>query len=192
MILPEGPLYRAEGRHVTIECEVQGTQPSQEQSFEWSVTLQEKPSWAVQIISTHDPDYTYAMYGQRVESGEIYVERITSKSVRLHITNLRKSDEGEYKCQTPNMEEIYWGSYNAITKLTGRLPLLSVQLSGHTAQDGITVRPHWEYYSTGQAVPVERKTDSILQYFPQSECYLQVSSMKQSVTFYYKTYQYVE
>lgn len=118
VILPEGPLYRAEGRHVTIECEVQGTQPSQEQSFEWSVTLQEKPSWAVQIISTHDPDYTYAMYGQRVESGEIYVERITSKSVRLHITNLRKSDEGEYKCQTPNMEEIYWGSYNAITKLT--------------------------------------------------------------------------
>ncbi|XP_078264832.1 immunoglobulin superfamily member 3-like [Rhinoraja longicauda] len=118
VILPEGPLYRAEGRHVTMQCEVRGTQLSQEQSFEWSVALLEKPTWDVQIISSHDPGYTYAVYSQRVASGEIYVERITNISVRLHITNLRKSDTGKYACHTPNMEDIYWGSYNAFTKLT--------------------------------------------------------------------------
>ncbi|XP_062906800.1 immunoglobulin superfamily member 3-like [Mobula hypostoma] len=116
--LQEGPLIRAEGRHITIQCTVSGTQQSQEQNFEWSITLPNKPKFQIQIISTQDSDYTYALYKDRVAAKEIYVERIGSDSVQLHITNLQKTDEGQYECYTPNTDSIYWGTYSAFVNLT--------------------------------------------------------------------------
>ncbi|XP_051871289.1 immunoglobulin superfamily member 3 [Pristis pectinata] len=116
--LQEGPLIRTEGRHITIQCDVSRTQKSREQNFEWLITRPDRPTFQVQIISTQDSGYSYAMYKRRVETREIYIERINNDSVRLHITNLQKSDEGEYECYTPNTESIYWGTYNAFMNLT--------------------------------------------------------------------------
>ncbi|XP_067896829.1 immunoglobulin superfamily member 3-like [Heterodontus francisci] len=116
--LQEGPLVRAEGRHVTIQCDVSGYQLSLVQNFEWSIFYLDKPERKIQIISTRDDGFPYAVYGARVRNNEIYIERIKGDSVLLHITNLQKSDEGEYECYTPNTDSAYWGSYNALMNLT--------------------------------------------------------------------------
>ncbi|XP_059824338.1 immunoglobulin superfamily member 3-like [Hypanus sabinus] len=116
--LQEGPLIRAEGHHITIQCNVSGMQRSQEQNFEWSITLPNRPKFQIQIISTQDPDFPYAMYKDRVVAKEIYVEKIGIDSAQLHITNLQKTDEGEYMCYTPNTDSIYWGTYSALMNLT--------------------------------------------------------------------------
>ncbi|XP_067849043.1 immunoglobulin superfamily member 3-like [Heptranchias perlo] len=116
--LQEGPLVRAEGRHITIQCDVSGYQQSPEQNFEWSISRPDKPDLKIQIISTKDPNFSYAIYGKRVMNKEIYIERIKGDSVLLHITNLQKSDEGVYECFTPNTDSVYWGSYSAVMNLT--------------------------------------------------------------------------
>ncbi|XP_067849045.1 immunoglobulin superfamily member 3-like [Heptranchias perlo] len=114
----EGPLIRAEGYHITIWCNVSGYSSSMQQNFEWSIYLPSAPERQIQIVSTNDPDYPYAVYGSRVRNKEVYVERIDGDSALLHITNLQLGDTGEYECHTPNTESTYWGSYNAKGNLT--------------------------------------------------------------------------
>lgn len=114
----EGPLFRTEGSHITLWCRVSGYQGSPEQNFHWSVYLPSAPDREVQIISTADVSFPYAIYTQRVRSREIYVERITGDHVLLHITNLQDRDAGEYECHTPNTDERYFGSYSAKMNLT--------------------------------------------------------------------------
>uniref|UniRef100_G1NZK2 Immunoglobulin superfamily member 3 n=1 Tax=Myotis lucifugus TaxID=59463 RepID=G1NZK2_MYOLU len=109
----EGPLYRAEGSHITIWCNVSGYQGSSEQNFQWSIYLPSAPEREVQIVSTVDSSFPYAIYTQRVRSGKIYVERIQGNSALLHITDLQARDAGEYECFTPNTDERYFGSYSA-------------------------------------------------------------------------------
>ncbi|XP_041067852.1 immunoglobulin superfamily member 3-like [Carcharodon carcharias] len=116
--LQEGPLVRAEGHHITIQCTVSGEKESSEQNFEWSIFRPAEPTLKIQIISTVTSDFFYAIYGERVRNNEIYIERVTASSVMLHITKLQKSDEGEYECYTPNTASIYWGSYNGKMNLT--------------------------------------------------------------------------
>uniref|UniRef100_UPI00398F5D64 immunoglobulin superfamily member 3-like n=1 Tax=Pristiophorus japonicus TaxID=55135 RepID=UPI00398F5D64 len=116
--LQEGPLVRAEGRHITIQCDVSGYQQSPEQNFEWFISHPEKPTMKIQIISTIDPNFPYAVYEKRVRNNEIYIERIKGDSVLLHIANLQRSDGGEYECYTPSTDSAYWGSYNALMNLT--------------------------------------------------------------------------
>ncbi|XP_043927468.1 immunoglobulin superfamily member 3 [Protopterus annectens] len=113
-----GPLYRVQGSHITILCNVSGYQGPSEQNFQWSVYFPSAPTREVQIISTSDPAFPYAIYGQRVRDKEIYIERLTGDSVRLHITNLQKTEEGEYECHTPNTDVQYHGSYSAKMNLT--------------------------------------------------------------------------
>ncbi|XP_078415782.1 immunoglobulin superfamily member 3 [Cetorhinus maximus] len=114
----EGPLVRAEGYHITIWCNVSGYLASTQQNFEWSIYLPSAPERQIQIVSTNDPDYPYAVYGDRVRNKEVYIERIDGDSALLHITNLQLGDTGEYECHTPNTESTYWGSYNAKGNLT--------------------------------------------------------------------------
>ncbi|XP_072441318.1 immunoglobulin superfamily member 3 [Chiloscyllium punctatum] len=114
----EGPLIRAEGYHVTIWCNVSGYAGSTQQNFEWSIYLPSAPERQIQIVSTNDPGYPYAVYAERVQNNEVYVERIDGDSALLHITNLQLRDTGEYECHTPNTEATYWGSYNAKGNLT--------------------------------------------------------------------------
>ncbi|XP_068766247.1 immunoglobulin superfamily member 3 isoform X3 [Struthio camelus] len=109
----EGPLYRTEGSHVTLWCRVSGYQGPAEQNFQWSIYLPSAPEREVQIVSTADPSFPYAIYTQRVRSREIYVERLQGDAARLHITELQDRDAGEYECHTPTTDERYFGSYSA-------------------------------------------------------------------------------
>ncbi|XP_040422995.1 immunoglobulin superfamily member 3 isoform X2 [Cygnus olor] len=109
----EGPLYRTEGSHVTLWCKVSGYQGPAEQNFQWSIYLPSAPEREVQIVSTADPSFPYAIYTQRVHSREIYVERVQGDAVLLHIKELQDRDAGEYECHTPNTDERYFGSYSA-------------------------------------------------------------------------------
>ncbi|XP_014802744.1 PREDICTED: immunoglobulin superfamily member 3 isoform X2 [Calidris pugnax] len=109
----EGPLYRTEGSHVTLWCKVSGYQGPSEQNFQWSIYVPSAPEREVQIVSTVDPSFPYAIYTQRVHSRGIYVERVQGDAVLLHITDLQDRDAGEYECHTPNTDERYFGSYSA-------------------------------------------------------------------------------
>lgn len=120
----EGPLYRTEGSHITIWCNVSGYQGPSEQNFQWSIYLPSAPEREVQIISTVDSSFPYAIYTQRVRSGKIYVERVQGHSALLHITDLQARDAGEYECHTPNTDERYFGSYSAKMNLVGKETLL--------------------------------------------------------------------
>ncbi|KAL9866820.1 immunoglobulin superfamily member 2 isoform 1-T1 [Geothlypis trichas] len=114
----EGPLYRVRGSHVTLWCKVSGYQGPAEQNFQWSIYLPSAPEREVQIVSTVDPSFPYAIYTQRVRGRGIFVERLQGDAVLLHITELQERDAGQYECHTPNTDERYFGSYSAKTNLT--------------------------------------------------------------------------
>lgn len=114
-----GPLIRTEGSHMTIWCNVTGYKEGTEQDFEWSMYLPSAPDREIRIISTAQPNYAYALYAQRVNSKEIYVERLSRDSAVLHITKLLAMDQGLFECYTPNTDGRYLGSYSARTNVTG-------------------------------------------------------------------------
>lgn len=114
-----GPLIRTEGSHVTIWCNVTGYKEGTEQDFEWSMYLPSVPDREIRIISTAQPNYAYALYAQRVNSKEIYVERLSRDSAVLHVTKLLAMDQGVFECYTPNTDGRYLGSYSGRTNLTG-------------------------------------------------------------------------
>ncbi|XP_036624077.1 immunoglobulin superfamily member 2 [Trichosurus vulpecula] len=128
----KGPLYRAEGYPVSIACNVTGHQGLAEQTFQWSIYKPDKPDREVQIISTKDPDFTYAFYTLRVQRRDIYVERIQGNSVLLHISKLQTQDAGEYECHTLNTDGKYFGSYSDKVILTVIPDTLSVTMSPQT------------------------------------------------------------
>lgn len=116
-----GPLIRTEGSHVTIWCNVSGYKEGMEQDFEWSMYLPSAPDREIRIVSTAQPNYAYALYAQRVNNREIYVERLNQDSAMLHITKVLAKDQGLYECYTPNTDGRYLGSYSARTNLTSKL-----------------------------------------------------------------------
>lgn len=123
--IQEGPLYRTEGYPVSISCNVSGHRGPSTQDFQWSIYLPSAPTQEVQIISTKDAGFSYTMYTRRVQSKEIYVERLRGNSVLLRFSKLQMKDTGEYECYTPNTDGKYFGSYSAKTYLTGELLLPS-------------------------------------------------------------------
>ncbi|NWQ88071.1 IGSF2 protein, partial [Burhinus bistriatus] len=125
----KGPLYRTEGSHVTLWCKVSGYQGPAEQNFQWSIYRPSAPEREVQIISTIDPSFPYAIYTQRVHSQGIYVERVQGDAVLLHITKLQEQDAGVYECHTPNTDERYFGSYSAKTNLSVIADTLSASMA---------------------------------------------------------------
>lgn len=125
-----GPLIRTEGSHVTIWCNVTGYKEGVEQDFEWSMYLPTAADREIRIVSTAEPSYAYAVYAQRVNSKEIYVERLSGDSAVLHITKVQAKDQGLFECYTPNTDGRYLGSYSARTNLTGET--LSADTHTHT------------------------------------------------------------
>lgn len=119
-----GALIRTEGSHITIWCNVTGYKEGVEQDFEWSMYLYNAPDREIRIVSTSQQNYAYALYSQRVNNKEIYVERLSGDSGLLHITKLRVTDQGMFECYTPNTDSSYLGSYSARTNLTGESGLL--------------------------------------------------------------------
>lgn len=114
-----GPLVRTEGSHVTIWCNVTGYKDGVKQDFDWSMYLPSVPEREIRIVSTAQSDYAYAVYAQRVNSKEIFVERLSDDSAVLHITKVQARDQGVFECYTPNTDGRYLGSYSARTNLTG-------------------------------------------------------------------------
>ncbi|KFQ99700.1 Immunoglobulin superfamily member 2, partial [Nipponia nippon] len=137
----KGPLYRVTGSHVTLWCKVSGYQGPAEQNFQWSIYLPLAPDREVQIVSTIDPSFPYAVYAQRVHSRGIYVERVQGDAVLLHITDLQDRDAGEYECHTPSTDERYFGSYSAKTNLLVIADTLSASMAPQvlTRAEGDTV-----------------------------------------------------
>ncbi|NWS97251.1 IGSF2 protein, partial [Mionectes macconnelli] len=125
----QGPLYRMEGSHITLWCKVSGYQGPAEQNFQWSIYLPSAPEREVQIVSTVDPSFPYAIYTQRVRGRGIFVERLQGDAVLLHITELQDRDAGEYECHTPNTDERYFGSYSAKTNLSVIADTLSASMA---------------------------------------------------------------
>uniref|UniRef100_A0A8B9F7X1 Ig-like domain-containing protein n=1 Tax=Amazona collaria TaxID=241587 RepID=A0A8B9F7X1_9PSIT len=79
----------------------------------WSIYLPSAPEREVQIVSTVDPSFPYAIY---IPAG---LEQAQRDALLLHITNLQDRDGGEYECHTPNTDERYFGSYSAKMNLPG-------------------------------------------------------------------------
>ncbi|XP_042282570.1 immunoglobulin superfamily member 3-like isoform X1 [Thunnus maccoyii] len=127
-----GPLIRTEGSHVTIWCNVTGYKEGVEQDFEWSMYLASAPDREIRIVSTAQPNYAYAVYAQRVNSKEIYVERLSRDSAVLHITKVQAKDQGLFECYTPNTDGRYLGSYSARTNLTVIADSLTVTAPAQT------------------------------------------------------------
>ncbi|XP_014738268.1 PREDICTED: immunoglobulin superfamily member 2-like [Sturnus vulgaris] len=114
----QGPLYRTEGSHITLWCKVSGYQGPAEQNFQWSIYLPSAPEREVQIVSTVDPSFPYAIYTQRVRGRGIFVERLQGDAVLLHIAELQERDAGQYECHTPNTDAKFLGTYSAKTNLS--------------------------------------------------------------------------
>ncbi|KAI5106979.1 immunoglobulin superfamily member 3 precursor, partial [Silurus meridionalis] len=127
-----GPLVRTEGSHVTIWCNVTGYREGVEQDFEWSMYLDTAPDREIRIVSTAQANYAYAVYAQRVNAKEIYVERLSGDSALLHITKLQAKDQGIFECYTPNTDGQYLGTYSARTNLTVIPDTLSVTSATQT------------------------------------------------------------
>ncbi|XP_030643447.1 immunoglobulin superfamily member 3 [Chanos chanos] len=127
-----GPLIRTEGSHVTIWCNVTGYKEGMQQDFEWSMYLHTAPDREIRIVSSAQPNYAYAVYAQRVNNKEIYIERMSGDSSLLHITKLQAKDEGMFECYTPNTDGAYLGSYSARTNLTVIPDTLSVTAPAQT------------------------------------------------------------
>ncbi|KAG7331323.1 hypothetical protein KOW79_005292 [Hemibagrus wyckioides] len=121
-----GPLVRTEGSHATIWCNVTGYREGVEQDFEWSMYLDTAPDREIRIVSTAEANYAYAVYAQRVNAKEIYVQRLSGDSALLHITKLQAKDQGVFECYTPNTDGHYLGTYSARTNLTVIPDTLSV------------------------------------------------------------------
>ncbi|KAM7407333.1 hypothetical protein PAMA_003180 [Pampus argenteus] len=127
-----GPLVRTEGSHVTIWCNVTGYKDGVEQDFEWSMYLPSVPDREIRIMSTAQSNYAYAVYAHRVNSKEIYVERLSRDSAVLHITKVQAKDQGLFECYTPNTDGQYLGSYSARTNLTVIADSLTVTAPAQT------------------------------------------------------------
>ncbi|XP_051998870.1 immunoglobulin superfamily member 3-like [Xyrauchen texanus] len=127
-----GPLIRTEGSHITIWCNVTGYKEGVEQDFEWSMYFYTAPDREIRIMSTSQDNYAYALFAQRVNSKEIYIERLSGDSALLHITKLQATDQGTFECYTPNTDSRYLGSYSAKTNLTVIPDTLTVTAAAQT------------------------------------------------------------
>uniref|UniRef100_A0A8C4ITR9 Ig-like domain-containing protein n=1 Tax=Dicentrarchus labrax TaxID=13489 RepID=A0A8C4ITR9_DICLA len=111
-----GPLYRVVGYPLFISCNVSGfANADAKQEFEYRITKPANPNIEINIISTTDQTFGYAMYSQRVRKKEITLTNMSSTSVIFKIDSLQKSDEGEFDCTAINSEDRFDGTYSAKT-----------------------------------------------------------------------------
>lgn len=117
---PAGPLYRVVGSPLYISCNVSGfVSESLQKEFEFRIVKPAKPDFEINIISTSDQSFSYAMYLSRVNNKNIIVNRLSPNSVLFEIKSLQKDDEGEYECTVINVESVYMGTYSAKTTVKG-------------------------------------------------------------------------
>ncbi|XP_078060543.1 immunoglobulin superfamily member 8 [Mustelus asterias] len=115
--VPRGPLYRVEGTHAIIPCNVTDDERSGELDFWWSVFKPKTTIASVAVISTQDPEYPDSTYGPRVRAKEIYIHKLSRNSIQLHLGKLQKDDEGEYECRAAINNRVNLASPNAKVEL---------------------------------------------------------------------------
>ncbi|XP_048476811.1 immunoglobulin superfamily member 8 isoform X2 [Rhincodon typus] len=115
--VPKGPLYRVEGTHISILCNVTNSQGAGRFDFWWSFVRMLDTSTPVAMVSTLEAEYTDATYEPRVKAKEIYIERQSLRWARLHITHLRRDDEGLYECRVDNGAKTWHPSQRATVEL---------------------------------------------------------------------------
>lgn len=122
-----GPLYRTLLSPLSITCHVSGfSSNSTTKNFDYSFYSPSSPSTPLNIISTSNRNFGYAMYSGRVRNGDIKLTHTSPNSVVFEIQSLQRGDEGEFECVVLNPEYIYNGVYSAVTAVKGnhRTPLL--------------------------------------------------------------------
>uniref|UniRef100_A0A803TU34 Ig-like domain-containing protein n=1 Tax=Anolis carolinensis TaxID=28377 RepID=A0A803TU34_ANOCA len=136
--LPPGPLYRVEGTPLSIPCNVSEYEGPTVQQFEWFVYRPAAPDISIGIISTKDPKFPYAVFGARVQSGNVSIHRVRGDAVELRIKDLRMEDSGVYECYTPTTDSKYHGTYSAKVELRVMPNKLSVSAA---ASPSVTKSP---------------------------------------------------
>lgn len=122
------------GSLLSISCNTSGFSDNRtNKEFEFRITMPSNPT-EINIISTHDRLFSYAVYSQRVRNKEITLTHVTPNSAVFEIHSLQRSDEGEFECYVKNPEVVYDGVYNAKTTVRGNLLFLS--LTKRTEGDG--------------------------------------------------------
>lgn len=117
---PTGPLYRVVGSPLFISCNVSGfASEILQKEFEFRIKKPAKPDYEINIISTSDQTFSFAVYVDRVRSKAINLKRVSPNSVLFEIKSLQKNDEGEYECNVINSESLYFGTYSAKTTVKG-------------------------------------------------------------------------
>lgn len=115
-----GPLYRVVGSPLYISCNVSGfSNPDAKQEFEFYVKKPANPTFDINIISTSNRDFGFAMYLDRVRSKEITLTHVSPTAVVFEIQRLQKKDEGVFECSVKNSESVYRGTYSALTAVKG-------------------------------------------------------------------------
>ncbi|KAJ6652401.1 hypothetical protein lerEdw1_011519 [Lerista edwardsae] len=115
--LPPGPLFRVEGTAVSLPCSVSEYEGPTRQHFEWFLYRPASPGIAIGVVSTRDPKFPYAVFGPRVQAGDVSVWRLRGDAVELRIGEVRLEDRGVYECYTPTTDSKYHGNYSAKVEL---------------------------------------------------------------------------
>ncbi|XP_032089759.1 immunoglobulin superfamily member 8 [Thamnophis elegans] len=111
--LPPGPLYRVEGATLAIPCNVSEFEGPSLQQFEWFLYRPSAPDISIGMVSTRDPNFPYAVFGARVQAGNVSILRLRGDAVELRVRAVRMEDTGVYECYTPTTDSKYQGSYSA-------------------------------------------------------------------------------
>ncbi|XP_058016293.1 immunoglobulin superfamily member 8 isoform X2 [Ahaetulla prasina] len=111
--LPPGPLYRVEGTTLAIPCNVSEFEGPSLQQFEWFLYRPSAPDISIGMVSTRDPNFPYAVFGARVQAGNISILRNRGDVVELRVRAIRMEDAGVYECYTPTTDSKYQGTYSA-------------------------------------------------------------------------------
>uniref|UniRef100_A0A668AYW0 Immunoglobulin superfamily, member 3-like n=1 Tax=Myripristis murdjan TaxID=586833 RepID=A0A668AYW0_9TELE len=112
--VPPGPLYRVVDSELSISCNVSGFRNNNtKKEFEFRMYRPANPNSEINIISSREKDFSYAIFDQRVRNKEVTLEYVSPNSVFFKIKHLQKGDEGEYECFAINIESGYDGIYAA-------------------------------------------------------------------------------
>ncbi|KAI7809095.1 prostaglandin F2 receptor negative regulator-like [Triplophysa rosa] len=114
--VPTGPLMHVEGQAVSIHCDVSDYEGPSDQDFDWSMVL--SGDKLVNIISTtFDSGFTDSSVKDRVNSGDISINKLGHSSVELRFKKVRATDSGLYRCSTPSTDSVVSGNYDADVEL---------------------------------------------------------------------------
>lgn len=118
--IQRGPLYRVVGSELSISCNTSGFRDeTDEKIFEFRMLKPARPNFEINIISTHDKDFSYASHQGRVSSKDISLTHVNPNSVLFQIRRLLKDDEGEYDCNVVTKEGFFDGTYSVKTTVKG-------------------------------------------------------------------------